>query len=77
MRSWIAAGLLAAAAPGQATMTDAFCIDLRRIVAAAGERPPFASLASGRRPSLGLAASCGAGDPASGTVYYCDRLERN
>jgi hypothetical protein len=40
--------LLPAPSPAQRRTVDTFCIELRRVVHATGETPPFASLASAR-----------------------------
>lgn len=68
-----AAGLVAAGTAQAQTEAD-FCAELRRIVAAAGEDPPFASLprgeSKGARPMFGFTAPCGVtNDP--GRVFQC------
>jgi hypothetical protein len=46
--------MLMAGAPEPAGTPDSFCADLARIVAAAGERPPFASLIAAGRGNVRL-----------------------
>jgi hypothetical protein len=70
MKPIAAAGLLLAsfsAAPLQARTVDTFCSELRRIVHATGETPPFASLVSARVTLPGLSDGCN---------YYNDRHGR-
>ena len=73
----LAAAILAVAIIGQTQaqartpMVDPFCRDLRRIVAAAGEDPPFASLPSGQDEVwMGGEASCHRVTQPS-TSFYC------
>lgn len=71
MRIWRAMAASAAlsapaAAPAHAELEAAFCADLRQVVAAAAEDPPFGSLpgidSAGARPMFGFRTPCGVGD---------------
>jgi hypothetical protein len=71
MKAWAGTAALmaavAAASPAAARQPiEPFCVELRRVVAAAGEDPSFASLpridGARARPMFGFRAPCGVGD---------------
>jgi hypothetical protein len=71
-------GLSGAAGAQPPAPLDPFCAELRRVIAAAAERPPFASLPDlsdrPRAAMLGFAEDCGRSEAANGgRAFICIR----
>jgi hypothetical protein len=68
LRAMAALAALTASGAEARQPIDPFCVELRRVVAAAGDNPPFASLPRGNspaaRPMFGFDSPCGVDDRA-------------